>query len=71
MTKNSLVFNNEGQMGHLNHRKHLSLYLKNQSRKAETPADARFKQGRPFVKLNDELIQQAVSKTNPSGGGFN
>ena len=34
-------------------------------------ADARLKQGRPFVRFNDQPVQAATPKTNPSGGGFN
>ena len=32
----------------------------------ETPAaDARFKQGRPFVMFNKASVQKAIPKTNP------
>ena len=42
------------------------------NQKAETPvADARLKQGRPYVRFNDQPVQAAIPKTNPSGGGFN
>ena len=52
-------------------REALDFILKHPEKKETPLADARFKQGRPFVKFNDQPVQAAIPKTNPSGGGFN
>ena len=40
-------------------------------KQAKPVADARLKAGRPFANFYNQSVQEATSKTNPSGGGFN